>query len=380
MPESADIVVIGGGISGVSLAAQLAPHARVLLLEAEAHLGTQSTGRSAALLVEAYGPLPIRRLTGMSRAFFEKPPDGFSDVLLARRRGGLIFAAAAQSDRLRAEFDKALRTAPVVWLDGAAVQKLCPLLKPDAAAAGFLEPAVLDLDTNALLQGFARAARRRGAQIVTGVRISRIERNAKGWRVETGEGVVACRIVVNAAGAWADELARHAGVKPRGLQPMRRTAATIDVSPDIAALLPRLPFAAPVDESFYFKPEAAAIMVSLSDETPSEPCDAYPDDLDVATALDRFHAATTVPPSRPVATWAGLRTFVGDSLPVVGFDPDTPGFFWYAAQGGYGIQISPALSALGSKLILGEELDPIETELAGALRSDRTMLAGPPSD
>jgi D-arginine dehydrogenase len=370
MPRVADIVVVGGGISGVSIAARLAPHASVLVLEAEDHLGTHATARSAALLVEAYGPPQIRRLTGMSRRFFEQP-EGFSEVPLARRRGGLIYAPEGQTDRLRAEFEKALRSAPVVWLDGNAVEKACPLLKPGLAAAGFLEPAVLDLDTNALLQGFARAAREAGAEIVTGAPVSRMQPTADGWRIEARGTQFSCGIIVNAAGAWADRVAESAGVRPRGLRPMRRTAATINVPPDIEALLPRMPFAAPVDESFYFKPEAGAILVSLSEETPSDPCDAYPDDLDVATALERFHDATIVPRGRPAATWAGLRTFVGDRLPVVGFDPQAPRFFWYAAQGGYGIQTSPALSTLGAKLITGEELEPLEVDLAAALRCGR---------
>jgi D-arginine dehydrogenase len=370
MSRVADIVVIGGGISGISIAARLAPHARVLLLEAEDHLGSHATGRSAALLVEAYGPPEIRRLTGMSRHFFEEPRE-FSEAPLSRRRGGLIYAPEAHVDRLRAEFDKALRSAPVVWLDGKAVEKVCPLLKPGTAAAGFLEPAVLDLDTNALLHGFARSARKAGAEIVTGASVSRLERTGDGWQVEVQDTRFSCGTIVNAAGAWADQIAERAEVKPRGLRPMRRTAATIGVPPDLAALLPRMPFAAPVDESFYFKPEAGAIMVSLSEETPSEPCDAHPEDPHIAPALERFHDATIVPRGRPAATWAGLRTFVGDRLPVVGFDAEAPRFFWYAAQGGYGIQTSPALSTLSAKLLLGKELDPPEAELAKAMRASR---------
>jgi D-arginine dehydrogenase len=162
-----------------------------------------------------------------------------------------------------------------------------------------------------------------------------------------------------------------AGVAGFGLQPMRRTAATVQVPPELEGLLARLPFVTPVDESFYFKPEARSIMVSLSDETPSEPCDAFPEDLDVATALHRFHAATIVPQSRPSATWAGLRTFAPDRRPVVGFDAGARGFFWYAGQGGYGIQTSPALSALAAKLITQAPLDEREAALAQALAPGR---------
>lgn len=193
--------------------------------------------------------------------------------------------------------------------------------------------------------------------------------------VEAGGRSIACGILVDAAGAWADDVAELAGMALRGLQPMRRTAATIGVPDDIAAMLPWHPFVAPVDESFYFKPEAGTIMVSLSDETPSDPCDAYADDLDVALALERFHEATIVPRARLIASWAGLRTFALDRLPVVGFEPGAENFFWYAGQGGYGIQTSPAHSALAAKLILGQALDPAEAEIAAAFRSDRSMAA-----
>ncbi len=377
MPESFDIAVIGGGISGVSLAARLAPDARVVLVEAESQLATQATGRSAALLVEAYGPPEMRTLTGMSRAFFEAPPAGFSEATLFRRRGGLVFGRDADLARLCEEFELARSSAPVVWLSADEVLAHCPLMRPGIAAAGFLEPDAGDIDADALVQGFARRARHHGARFLTGAPVRRIERQPDGWRVAAGEAVIACRIVVNAAGAWADAAARLAGVPPVGLQPMRRTAATIGVPDDLAVRLAGHPFVAPVDESFYFKPETAAIMVSLAEETPSEPCDAFADDIDVATALERFHAATIVPPARPIATWAGLRTFVADRRPVVGFDADAPGFFWYAGQGGYGIQTSPALSALAAKLLLGGRLDAAEEPVARAFRSDRLRAVAP---
>lgn len=247
----------------------------------------------------------------------------------------------------------------------------CPLLKPGVAAAGFLEPGALDLDTNALLQGFARAAQRAGAIIRKSAPVRRIERRASGWLVEAGDVEIASGVLVDAAGAWADRIAELAGIARFGLQPMRRTAATLPVPAAIEALLPDLPFVAPVEENFYFKPEARSIMVSLADETPSDPCDAWADDFDVATALERFHAATIVPEVRPTATWAGLRTFAADRNPVVGFDPAAPGFFWYAGQGGYGIQTAPALSTLAAKLILHEALNGPEAELAQAFRIDR---------
>jgi len=377
MPESCDILIIGGGIAGVSLAARLAPHARVALAEAEEHLGTQTTGRSASLLVEAYEEPEIRRLTTRSRPFFETPPRGFSDTPLSGRRGVMVYGGAGDLPKLREEFELAGRTTTVRWCEAEAVAERCPLLRPGVAAAGFLEPNALQLDANALLQGFARTARAHGAEFHTAAPVRGIARRFEGWEVQAGARAIACAILVNAAGAWVDEVAALAGVVRRGLRPMRRTAATLPVPETIARMLPTHPFATPVDGSFYFKPETGSIMVSLSEETPSEPCDAYPDELDVAVALERFHGATIVPRARPSATWAGLRTFAADRLPVVGFDPEAEGFFWYAGQGGTGIQTSPAHSALAAKLILGQELDAAEREIAAAFRCDRPLPAWP---
>jgi D-arginine dehydrogenase len=371
MSEAVDVLIVGGGIAGTSLAARLAEKASVAVLEAEDNLGMHATGRSAALLVEAYGPPTVRRLTRMSRAFFEAPPQGFTEAPLARRRGGLVYAGPADGERLAREYELARYSTRVQWLDSAAVSKACPLLRPGVAEAGFLEPDALDLDTNALLQGFARSARRAGVRFLTGAPVRMLERRANGWRVFTPAGEITCAVLVNAAGAWADEVAALAGVPRLKLQPMRRTAATIQVSAEIEALLPALPFVAPADESFYFKPEARSIMVSLSDETPSGPCDAWPDDLDVALALDRFHTATLVPPVRPIATWAGLRTFAPDRNPAIGFDPAAPAFFWHAGLGGYGIQTSPALSAISAKLMLRERLQPEEQDVAETLAVNR---------
>lgn len=371
MEERFDVVIIGGGIAGVSLAARLATHCSVAVLEAEEHPGRHATGRSAALLVEAYGPPEIRRLTGMSRAFFEAPPAGFSDSSLTRRRGGLIYGAERDLPRLRNEYELARATADIVWLDKHAALACCPILRPDGVAAGFFELNVVDLDASALLQGFIRTAGRAGATVRTNAGPERIELVDDEWRVTHGAGQIVCSVLVDAAGAWADNVARSAGVAPLGFQPMRRSAASLPVPPDLEAQLATLPFVAPVDESFYFKPEARSMMVSLADEAPSDPCDAFADEFDIAVALERFHEATSVPRARPAATWAGLRTFAPDRKPVVGFDAAVPAFFWCAGQGGYGIQTSPALSLLASKLILRAELDDTEAALAESLSPRR---------
>jgi D-arginine dehydrogenase len=374
--NSFDIAVIGGGISGVSVAARLAVDSRVVVLEAEDHLGTHATGRSAALLVESYGTPGMRRLTTLSRSFFEDPPAGFSEAPLSRRRAGIVYASEADVSRLREEFASAMQYAHVEWLNADEALKLCPLMKLGVCAAAFVEPNALDLDANALLQGFARQVRRKGSEILTTAPVKRAERQSQGWLVEAGEHRITCGVIVNASGAWGDEIAALCGVARRGLQPMRRTAATIGVPNELSVLLSTHPFVAPVDNTYYFKPDAGAIMVSLSEEAPSEPCAAYADDIDVATALERFHEATVVPRARPIATWAGLRTFAPDRLPVVGYDePAFPGFFWYVGQGGIGIQTSPAHSALAAKLILGRALDPVEAEIAASFRADRFMSA-----
>jgi D-arginine dehydrogenase len=371
MADKFDILIIGGGISGISLAARLAGKRKIGVLEAEQHLGMHATGRSAAMLVEAYGPPVIRKLTARARPFFEEPPAGFSDAPLSRRQGSLVYAVAEGVDQLRQEFETAAETAEVTWLDAEATLAACPLLRPGVAAAAFLETRSLDLDANALLQGFARTARSAGAEIRTASPVRGIVRDSGSWRVTAGEREIAAEIIVNAAGAWADLVAALSGVPRRGLQPKRRTAATIDVPTGLVPNMQETPLTMPVDTSFYFKPSASSIMVSLSEETPCEACDAWPEDFDVALAVDRFHAATIVPPARPIATWAGLRTFAPDGDPVVGFDPAAAGFFWYAGQGGYGIQTSPALSSLGAKLALGEAIDDEEAGIAAIVSPDR---------
>jgi D-arginine dehydrogenase len=377
MTETPDVLIVGGGISGVSLAARLAPHMRVAVIEAEAHLGMHATGRSAALLVEAYGPPEIRALTKRSRSFFEAPPRGLAEAPLARRRGGLVYGGEDQFERLQSEFAEAARTTDVTWLDEAAVLTAAPLLRPGIAAAGFIEPNALDLDTDALLSAYARLARRHSAEIITAAPIDGIIPDGDGWRVTAGGRRFSAGVLVNAAGAWADAIAGMAGLAARRLQPRRRTAANVAVPGSLAGVLANHPFVAPVDESYYFKPETGAVMVSLSDETECDACDAVPEEMDVALALDRFYAATLVPPVRPNAAWAGLRTFAPDRRPVVGFDAGSPHFFWYAGQGGYGIQTSPALSELAAHMILGDMLDAADVRLAAELDPGRPALVSP---
>jgi D-arginine dehydrogenase len=377
MAERADIVIIGGGIAGVSLAARLAGSRRVVLLEAEEHFGSQSTGRSAALFVEAYGPPAIRRLTALSREFYLAPPPGFAEGALTRKRGALSYATADAMDRLEHELALTAGLAGIKRLDAAGVLACCPLLRPGVAIAGLYDDNVLDIDAAALLQGFVRMAGAGGVALRRGAPLRAAGRANGRWHVETPAGTIEAEILVDAAGAWADTVAAAADLVPLGLQPHRRTAATLAVPAEYADLVPALPAVFPVDESFYFKPEARSIMVSLADETPSEPCDAYPEDFDVAMALERFHEATIFPRSRPVATWAGLRTFAPDRTPVVGFDSRAENFFWCAGQGGYGIQTAPALSALAARLLLGAGPAPGDEELLPLLSPSRLRRSLP---
>jgi D-arginine dehydrogenase len=360
MLDTFDIAIVGGGMAGASLAFRLAGKARVVLLEAEEHLGMHTSGRSAALLVEAYGTPVVSQLVKRSRPFLVEPPEGFAEAPLASPRGAMLFSFAGQEAEIAAEFESASQLAHVRLLDAEGVLAVCPILKRGVATSGCYEPGALSLDTNAMLQGYARGARRLGGEIVRNARVEKLDRRDAVWRIAAGGASLAARVVVNASGAWADHLAGLAGLPRLGLQPMRRTAATIPAPAEMQERLAAVPLVGPIDNSFYFKPDAGTIMVSLSEETPFEPCDVWADDIDVATALERFHAATIVPRARPIATWAGLRTFAPDRNPVVGPDANEPSFFWLAGQGGYGIKTSPALSSLAAKLLLAEPLDADE--------------------
>jgi D-arginine dehydrogenase len=347
-----EVAVAGAGMAGSAVAWALAAHAPVVLLERETQPGWHSTGRSAAMLTETYGTATVRALATASRPFFETPPPGFAADALLTPRGMLHLAAPDQMDALdAAERFAADCGVPARRLDAAAVCALAPLLDPAAVGGGLLEPDAQAIDVAALHQGFLRGLKARGGQLLTGAEILGIEREGGGWRLLTRAGTIHARILVNAAGAWADELALLAGVPPVGLVPKRRTAILLDPPPgaDPAAW----PMVIDVEEQFYIKPESGLLLVSPADETPVAPCDAQPEELDVAIAVDRFERVTgrTVP--RIVRRWAGLRSFVADHDPVVGPDPARPDFVWLAALGGFGIMTAPALGQLAAAAALG---------------------------
>jgi D-arginine dehydrogenase len=348
----ADVAIAGAGIAGASAAYFLAPHARVLLLEREAQPGYHTTGRSAALFSEAYGNAVVRALTRASRPFFESPPAGFAAAPLLAPRGHLIFARADQREALEAAAtDMAATGTRIERLSAGQVRRLVPALNEEYARAGVLDPAAEDVDVHALLHGFLRGARACGARLVTGAEIHAAQFSAGRWQIETSAGEFSAGILVNAAGAWADEVARIAGVSPLGLQPLRRTAIVFECARHAGAR--DWPMAVSADESLYFRPEAGRFLASPADETPSPPCDAQADELDVAILIERLQAATTFEIRRVAARWAGLRTFAADRTLVSGFDARQPAFFWLAGQGGYGIQTAPAMGMLAASLVAG---------------------------
>ena len=358
MESFADILVIGAGIAGASVADALAPSARVIVLEQEERAGLHSTGRSAALFSETYGNDVIRALSRASRAFLTEPPDGFCETPLIRPRGTLYFAAEDQLGQLRA-LERG--DATLERLSGAEARARVPILRPEASAAALYEPGSMDIDVDALHQGFLRRLRRRGGQIIAEAPVTALTHDAAGWTAATPQGDFSAPIVINAAGAWADRVAGVAGLAPLGLQPKRRTAALID-GPELD--FAGWPLTIDVDETVYFKPDAGRLLISPADETDTKPCDAQPEDLDVAIAADRIERMTTLSVRRIAHRWAGLRTFAPDRTPVCGYDPRAEGFFWLAGQGGYGIQTSPALAALAARLVLREAGDLAELETA----------------
>jgi D-arginine dehydrogenase len=363
---TSDILVIGGGVAGLSAAAALSRHAKVTVLEAEAQVGFHSSGRSAALLHYALGNPPVRRLTQASRAFFEEPPEGFGE--LSSRLPILTPAREDELDGLQKLADDLAPFTAIDWLDADALKSECPLLKvgPGAAERGFIDRTALKLDGHALLQGFVHQLRERGGTIMNDARATEIRRIGDIWQVSTERGdVFQAPVLVNAGGAWADRVATMAAVRPIGLQPKRRTIIVFDAPEGVD--MRALPFTKTVPDELYFGPEAGRIFASPMDEVPSDPCDAQPDEYEMALAAHRIEERTIMTVRRIEHRWAGLRSFAPDRLPVVGFAPDADGFFWLAGQGGAGLQTAPAVARVVESLIAGLEwpIDGLEpTELA----------------
>jgi D-arginine dehydrogenase len=350
-----DFVVVGAGIAGASAAYGLAGAARVCLIEGEARPGFHATGRSAALFAPSYGGREFRALTRASRGFFDHPPPGFCDQPLLHPRGCLYIARSDQRTQLHEMVDGIRATGGEVSytdLDNAFAH--VPSLRREYVVEAALDAEAMDIEVDGLHQGFLRGARAAGATLLTNSPVRKVECHDGVWHIKLADLEVSATVLINAAGAWADELAEICGARTIGLQPMRRTALLVDGPPGVD--IRSWPAVIDAEEQFYFKPDAGKLLLSPADETPSSPGDAYPDDLDVAIAVDRVQAALNIDIQKVSHSWAGLRTFTPDRAPVVGFDARLGNFFWCAGQGGYGIQTAPAMSAVVAALARREKL------------------------
>lgn len=367
MSSSFDVIILGAGMAGASLAAELAPQRKVLLLEVEDEAGRHATGRSAAMFFESYGNATVCALTRASRAFLEHPPAGFADAPLMTPRAAMFVADVEGLPRLEAMLSAPGAAPTLRRLTPAAAIERVPILRPEWLAGAALDESGCDMDVAAIHQGYLRSARRAGAQLVLGARETMLAHEAGCWVVRSRVGEFGAPVLVNSTGAWADAVARRAGVQTVGLQPKRRTAVTIPAPEghDIR----RWPLVIDIDETVYFKPDAGQLLLSPANEDPMDPCDVAPEELDVAIAVDRFETLASHPVRRINHRWAGLRSFVADKSPVVGFDARAEGFFWLAGQGGYGIQMAPALARAAAALLLDRPL-PADIAAQGVVAAD----------
>lgn len=350
-----DFIVVGGGIAAASVGYWLAEHGRVTLLEREDQPGYHATGRSAAQFMESYGTAQVRALTMASRAFFEHPPEGFAEHPILTPRGVLLVAAPGQEAQLEAQWQVMRAVARQAQrLDTAQALALVPVLRPQRVLGAVYDPDAADMDVHALHQGFIKGLRRRGGQLLCNAEVTTARRVQGRWQVQAGGRTHSAPLLVNAAGAWCDEVARRAGARPIGLVPKRRSAFTF--APPTGVDASSWPLFIGVDESWYVKPDAGMLLGSPANADPVPPQDVQPEEMDIALAIDRIAQMTTLEIRRPVRTWAGLRSFVADGNLVGGFDAELPGLFWVAAQGGYGIQTCAAMGQACAALAVGQPL------------------------
>jgi D-arginine dehydrogenase len=354
MSLDCDIAVIGGGMAGASVAAHLAEFAEVRVLEMEPQPGYHSTGRSAALFSETYGNEVIRALTSASRRFFYAPPPGFCSVPLVSPRSVLVAARSGQGESLRA-FIESEACGRLESKTADEALDLCPVLRRDDLIGAALDRHSADIEVHELHQGYLRLLKSRGGMVSTDAPVMSLEQDHGGWLVRTSHETLRAGVIVNAAGAWAERVGDMAGAQSVKVQPLKRTACLLEPPPGSHS--DSWPMLMDVDEQYYLKPDAGKLLLSPADETPTEPGDAQPDEMDVAVAVDRLERATTLSVTRVGRKWAGLRSFVADRTPLVGYDGRRTGFFWLAALGGYGIQTAPALSLLAAALLLKRPID-----------------------
>jgi D-arginine dehydrogenase len=359
-----DFLIIGGGIAGTSAAARLAAHGRVTLLEAEAALGYHASGRSAALFEPTYGKPAVVALTQASHAFHATEAGGF----LSPR--GLMLVGGPEEEEA---FLHDLGTMEMERLTIDEARVIVPILNPDTVAFAATRPEAWDIDTDRLIQHFARTARANG-QVLTNAPVTAIRRTPAGWAVTASGTEHEARVLVNAAGAWADRIAEMAGIAPLGLMPLRRSMARIPAPGGLD--ISRWPMIFGTGETWYAKPDAGRLIVSPAEEDPAEPHDAWADDMVLAEGLARYEARVTEPVRRVETSWAGLRTFVPDRCLVLGPDPLDPTFAWCAGQGGYGFQTAPAASALLAARVAGTVPD-LPSEIVAALAPDRFRGTAP---
>lgn len=354
-----DVVIVGGGIAGASLGAEIAHKRKTLLIEAEDYCGFHSTGRSAAFWLESYGGPHVALLTGASRAFLDSPPTDFSE------RGFLFTRGAAHlSD---GDWPEVPSSVAARRLSRGELERMVPGIRERWTKALF-EPGCADIDVAGLHAAYLRQFKRRGGAAATGSRLVRAEWRRDRWTITMEDGsAVGASVLVDAAGAWADGVADLAGVRRLGIAPKRRTMVQLRIKQNGVRHLPLVDDAA---GSFYFKGESeSSIWLSPHDEIETDPCDAAPEEIDIATAIDRFEQVVDWPVERVERSWAGLRSFAPDRLPVYGFDPEVPGFFWCAGQGGFGIQTAPAAAKLAASVLLDEAPDPMIAHIDPAVFS-----------
>jgi D-arginine dehydrogenase len=362
------VLVIGGGMAGVSIGFELATDRSVGLLEMESTLAFHTTGRSAATFLESYGGPQIRALTTSSRAFLEDPPETFESKPLSPLP--LLFVAPeGRGDLLRqlqAEVSVLVPDVRLVEPDEA--EKMNPVLSPGYVELGMLEPGAMEIDVHAVHQGYVRGLRHRKGEVHTSTKLANATYSDGVWTVIDRNGQeFQAPVVVNAAGSWVDEVASAAGAKPVGIMPLRRTIFMLAAPGGLDTSA--LPLTGDIDGTYYIKPEGQQFLCSPADEVLQPPSDARPDEVEIARALDAVNTATTLNARHVRSSWAGLRNFTPDRIPVVGFDPQAQGFFWFAGQGGYGIQTAPAMARTGAALIRGEDV-PEDIRSRGLTQSD----------
>jgi D-arginine dehydrogenase len=349
MGTDCDFLIIGAGISGAAAGYELAQLGKVLILEAEDVPGYHSTGRSAALFTRNYGPAPVRAISAVSYDFLKSPPEGFAAHALLTPRGGMSVALKGDEKLLDKVLALSSDAFPIVEVDLAQAMQYAPVLRPELVGRAVYEADVLDMDVDAIHRGFLKGLANRGGQVLTDQKVLSLRHDGTAWEIATSKASFRATVLINAAGAWADQLGQLAGAKPIGLVPKRRTAILIDPPAGMdTRAMPLVDFAG---SEIYIKPNSGKIMASPGDQTPVEPQDIQPDDMDVAVLADWLERHTAITIRRIDHSWAGLRSFVADEVPVVGFDSGLKNFFWLAGQGGFGIMMSSALARLSAALI-----------------------------